>query len=159
MILAHDEHPNARALRDRLDDVGRRQHVAFGHLEPRRYQPLGHRHVGGAKQVLGDVLLHGERRRHHAGMAVRDRQNFEHALQRAVLARSPVQHVEGNVRLDRGEHRGDVAAHVDAGHPMATPRERLGAGLAGAQRYLALGGPASHQNGDVLAHSSASPER
>src|SRR6266446_302157 len=77
----------------------------------------------------------------------------------AVLARSPVQHVEGNIRLDRGEHRGDVAADVDAGHPMATPRERLGAGLAGAQRYLALGGPAFHQNGDMLAHSSASPRR
>ena len=30
--------------------------MAFGHLEPRRYQPLGHRHAGGAKQVLGDVL-------------------------------------------------------------------------------------------------------
>jgi hypothetical protein len=38
---------------------------------------------------------------------------------------------------------------------MAAARERVGAGLAGAQRYLALGGPASHQNGDVLAHSSA----
>src|SRR5262249_3222741 len=31
--------------------------------------------------------------------------------------------------------------------------QRIGAGLAGAQRDLALGRPASHQNGDVLAHA------
>src|SRR4029453_4476513 len=35
------------------------------------------------------------------------------------------------------------------------PRQGVGAGLAGAQRYLALGGPASHQNGDVFAHLSS----
>src|SRR6516225_7373367 len=41
MILAHDEDPDARAFRDRLDDVGRRQHVGFGHLEPRCHSPSG----------------------------------------------------------------------------------------------------------------------
>src|SRR5262249_17749311 len=85
-------------------------------------------------------------------MAVGDGENFEHALQRAVLARPAVQHVEGEIRFDGGQHRGDVAADVDAGDPMAEPLQRISAGLAGAQRYLALGRPASHQNGDVLAH-------
>src|SRR5262245_48784349 len=85
-------------------------------------------------------------------MAVGDGENFEHALQRTVLARPPVQHIEGEIRLDGGQHCGDVAADVDAGHLMSEPRERLGAGLARAQRDLALGRPTSHQNGDVLAH-------
>src|SRR5262249_13619306 len=78
-----------------------------------------------------------------------------YALQRAILARTPMQHVQCDVGFDRGQYRRDVATDIDTGHPMAKPRQRLSAGLAGAQRYFALGGPASHQHGDVLAHLSS----
>ena len=52
------------------------------------------------------------------------------------------------------ERRGDVAADVDRGDAVAAAAERVGAGLAGAQRDFALGRPAPHQNGDVLGHMS-----
>ena len=45
--------------------------------------------------------------------------------------------------------------HIDRRDAIAAPRKRIGAGLAGAQRNVALGRPASHENGDVLGHRSA----
>ena len=88
-------------------------------------------------------------------MGVRNSENFQYALERAILAWAPVQHVESDVGFDRGQYRCDVTTDVDARHPVAEPRQRLSAGLAGAQRYFALGGPASHPDGDVLAHLSS----
>src|SRR5262245_22743548 len=85
-------------------------------------------------------------------MRVGNGEDFEDALQRAVLPRPAVQHVECHIRVDGRQHRGDVAADIDAGDAIAAPHQGVGTGLAGAQGDLALGGPASHQNGDVLAH-------
>ena len=48
-------------------------------------------------------------------MGVGDAQDFEHALDRAVLAAAAVQGVEGDVGLEAGEGRGDVAVDVDRG--------------------------------------------
>ena len=86
-------------------------------------------------------------------MAVGNAENFQHALQRAVLAGPAVQHVEGDVGLQRAENGGDVAPDIDRRHAIAEADERIGAGLARAQRDFALGRPASHQNGDVLRHA------
>ena len=77
-------------------------------------------------------------------------QNFQHALQRAVLAGAAVQHVERDVGFQVTQRRGDVAGDVDAGDAIAELLGSIGAGLAGAQGNLALGRPASHQNGDVF---------
>ena len=88
-------------------------------------------------------------------MTVRNADDLEHALQRAVLARAAVQHIERDVGLERREHARDVAADIDPGDAIALPLRRVGAGLAGAQRDLALGRPASHQNRDVLGHLRA----
>src|SRR5262249_57597261 len=60
--------------------------------------------------------------------------------------------VGGGVGVGGGREGGEGGGEVDAGDAIATPYQGVGAGLAGAQRDLALGGPASHQNGDVLAH-------
>ena len=87
-------------------------------------------------------------------MGVGNAEDFQDALQRAVLARPAVQHVEGDVGLERAQHGRDVAADIDAGDAVAGALERVGAGLAGAQRDLALRRPAAHQNGDVLAHAA-----
>ena len=87
-------------------------------------------------------------------MGVGDAEDFQDALQGAVLARHTVQHVEGGVRLEGAQHGGDVAADIDARHAVAVALQRVGAGLAGAQRNLALRGPASHQNRDVPAHAA-----
>ena len=63
-------------------------------------------------------------------MAVGNADDLQEALQRAVLARPAVQHVERHVGLHGVEHGGDVAADVDARHAIAEPRERVRAGLA-----------------------------
>ena len=47
-------------------------------------------------------------------MGIGNAQDFEHALDRAVLADAAVQRVEGDVGLEAGERRGDVAVDVDA---------------------------------------------
>ncbi len=79
-------------------------------------------------------------------------ENFKKALQRAVLAGPAVQHVERDVGFGGGQRRGDVAGDVDRGDAIAEAAKRIGAGFAGAQRDVALGRPAPHQNGDVLGH-------
>ena len=43
------------------------------------------------------------------------RENFQHALDGAVLARPAVQHVERDVGFSVGQHGRDVAADIDAG--------------------------------------------
>ena len=86
-------------------------------------------------------------------MAVGDADDLQESLQRAVLARPAVQEVERDIGFHGREHRGDVAADVDAGDPVAEPRERVGAGPPRPQRDVALGRPASHQDRDVLAHA------
>ena len=68
-------------------------------FEPRRHDILGDRDAGGAEQRLGEILLHGERGGQDAGMAVGNAEDFQNALQRAVLAGPAVQHVEGDVGL------------------------------------------------------------
>ena len=87
-------------------------------------------------------------------MRVGDAKDFKETLQRAVLAGPAVKHVERDVGLGGGQARGDVAGDVDRRDAIAAAAERIGAGFAGAQRDVALGRPAPHQNGDVLAHSS-----
>src|SRR5947209_2776075 len=87
-------------------------------------------------------------------MAVRNGEDFQDALQGAILTRPAVQHVEGDVRLDGGKHRGDVASNIDPGYAVIEPQKRLCASLTGSQRHIAFGRPASHQNGDMLAHAA-----
>ena len=81
---------------------------------------------------------------------VRHADDLQNALQRAVLARMAVQHVERDIGLQCLQHGRDIAPDVDLGDAVALGLERLGAGLAGAQADLALGRPASHQDRDVL---------
>src|SRR5579871_1090608 len=83
-------------------------------------------------------------------MAVRNLEDFKQALDRAVLARAAVQHVESNIGLETREYGRDVALHVDSGDPVPVSVKRIRAGRAGTQRYLTLYRPATHQNRDVL---------
>ena len=83
-------------------------------------------------------------------MAVRNAENFQKALQRAVLAGPAVQHVERDIGLGGSQRRPDLGRYVDLCDPIAETTERIGASLAGSERDFALGRPAAHQNGDVL---------
>ena len=88
-------------------------------------------------------------------MGIGNAENFEQALQRAVLAGPAVQDIKRDIGLDSGQRRGDIAADIDRRNAIIAAAERFGASLAGAQRYFALGRPAPHQNGDMLSHGSA----
>src|SRR5262245_37434251 len=93
-------------------------------------------------------------------MAVGDAEDFQHTLQRAVLAGPAVQHIERDIGLERTQGRGDLAVDIDAADAIAAAAlERIGAGLAGTQRNLALGRPASHQNGDMLLRANGPVSR
>ena len=153
MLLSDNEDPDAGAFRDRLDDIGARQRVRLGGLQPRDDQTIRHGDACCGHHHLGAVLLHRQRRRQHAGMAIGNAQNFHHTLNGSILAWAAMQQIERGIRLHFGQLRGDVPVHIDPRHTKACPLRRIGTGLAGAQRNLALGGPASHQNGDVLGHS------
>jgi hypothetical protein len=86
-------------------------------------------------------------------MSVGNAENFQHALQRAVLARPAMQHIERDIRIGRGQGGSDVTACVDCGNAIAEAIKRIGTRLPGAQRDFALRRPTSHQNGDVLGHA------
>src|SRR5215216_5942518 len=150
MILGDDEHPDAGALVDRLDDVRRRQRMLVGGLEPRHHAAFRHRNPRRRQDHLGQILLHGQRRGENAGVAVGHADRFEDALDRSVLTRPAVQHVESDVGLERLQHACNVATDIDPGRAIAVGVERLGTGLTGPQRDLALGRPAAHQNRNVL---------
>ena len=126
--------------------------MRLGGLETRYHAVLGDRNAVGAKQRLGIVFLHRQRRRQHARMGVGNAEDFQQALQRAVLAGPAMQHIERDVGFGGAQGRRDVAGDVDRGDPVAEAPKRCGAGLAGAQRNVALRRPAPHQNGDVLGH-------
>ena len=87
-------------------------------------------------------------------MAVGDAENLQDALQRAVLAGPAMQDIERDIGLEPAQHRRDITAGIDGGDAIADAGERIGAGFARTQRDLALGRPASHQNGDMLSHRS-----
>jgi len=150
MSLGDEEDPDAGALGDRLDHVGARQRMGFRHVPAQHHLAFGDRHPGIGHCHLGEVLLHGERGSEHAGMAVGDLENFQDALDGAVLARPAVQKVERDLGLEVRQDRRNVAPDIDAGDPIAAAFQRVGAGLAGPQRHLAFGRPAPHENGDVL---------
>src|SRR6516165_11875327 len=88
-------------------------------------------------------------------MGVGDGQNFQNPLQGAIFPGPAVQNIERDVGFDGCKHGRDIAANVNASDTIAKPRKRLAAGLAGAQRYLSLGRPASHQNSDVFVGQAA----
>jgi hypothetical protein len=90
-------------------------------------------------------------------MAVGDAENFQDALQRAVLAGPAVQHIERDIGLGGAQRRGNVGSHVNRGDAIAEPDESVGASLAGAQRDVTLRRPATHQDGHVLCHAQLVP--
>ena len=114
-----------------------------------------HRDARRRHDCFGAVLVHGERRGEHAGMGVGNAQEFQHALDHAVLAARPVQGVEGDIRLHVIEVAGDIAGDIDGRDFEPLALERLGAGRARSQRHLALAGQAAHQYGDVFGHDDS----
>ena len=61
-------------------------------------------------------------------MRVGDGETLQHALDRAVLARTAVQHVEGDVGLERLQHGRNVAPDVDAGDAVSSLLQGVRAG-------------------------------
>ena len=85
-------------------------------------------------------------------------EDLKDPLDRPVLAEGPVQGVEGDVGLQGGKALADVAADIDPRDLVALGLQRVGDGFAAVERHGPLGGPTSHQDGDVL-HRKVLPRR
>ncbi len=83
-------------------------------------------------------------------MRIGNFEDFEDALDAAVLAIRPVERIEGNVGTKPRQHLGDVALDVDTGDAETLRLQRIGAGVTGGERHRPLARPALHENGDVL---------
>ncbi len=159
LTLMHDDDAEARTFVDRLDDIWRLHRMlaldgeAIGHLRFR------HRNPGRPGDLLGLLLVHGERRSQHAGVRVGNAQIFEDALNGAVLAEGTMQRIEGNVRPEFGKHTADVARNIDASDLVAFILERIGTRLPRGQRHGPLGRKSTQQDGHMLAfHFPSSPK-
>ena len=64
----------------------------------------------------------------------------------------PCRALKATSGLELGQHIGDVAIDIDAGDAKAFGFERLGAGLARAQRNLPLRREPAHQHRDMSFH-------
>src|SRR6056297_3212237 len=82
-------------------------------------------------------------------MGVGDAHPFQQALDAAILAPAAVQGVENDVGFDLGQALREVGAGIDLDHVISLAAQRLGAALTRAERHLALGGGATHQDHDA----------
>ena len=82
-------------------------------------------------------------------MGVGQAHQVHHALHCAVFTGYAMQRVEYDIGLSFMQTHGDVAVHVDPGNPMTARLKRLCDPLTGGERDGTLGGPATHQDGDM----------
>ncbi len=154
-VLANDEHAIGGAFRHRLQHIGRLQHMLFRSIQPAHHLAMRHRHASSLHDDLGHLLVHGHGRCHDAGMGIGNLQNFQHALDRTVLAIGTVQGVKGGIGFQRRKRGCGIAIDINAGDLEPFAFQRLGAGVAGAQGNLPLRRPAAHQYRHVLCHASS----
>ena len=95
---ADDDDADARALGDRLGDVGRLHPVPPQRLVAQHRDALRHRYPGRSHHQLRPFLVHRQGRRHHARMRIGNLQHLEHALDTAILAPAAMQRVEADSR-------------------------------------------------------------
>ncbi|KAG1313781.1 hypothetical protein G6F62_014038 [Rhizopus arrhizus] len=110
------------------------------------------------QHALGHGLVHGQRRGHRAAAGVRDAQQFQGALDRAVFAIAAMQGDEHPVEAFSGQLGQAAFARVEQVRVHAGAGQRLLHALAGHQRHFALGGTAAVQHtyfAELRAHASS----
>ncbi len=162
---AHDAHRRAepRGLHeDREPELGDRGLDRGALVAPARVVDA---HIGDLRearvchQVLEDDLVHARGRGEHPGSDVRDVEQLEQALDRAVLAERPVQDRERRVGVEQPAARaqrqlaavvtpGAVAIQLHPQHLVSGAQQALAHGGAARKRDVVLGGPPARQHGD-----------
>ncbi len=99
--------------------------------------------------LLGQLLVDRDDRGGETRMSIGKAHQVHHALYRAILARHAMKRVENHICFGFGEPGGDIVVHVDPRDLMPTRFQCFGDPLAARQRHWALGGPASHEDGDM----------
>ena len=97
LIGLDDEDADAGAFAHGFEHIGRRQNVGAGGVLALDHLAVGYRHTNSADDLLGQLLVHGQRRRQHAGMRIGNLQIFEDALDLPILAPAAMQSVETGV--------------------------------------------------------------
>ncbi len=111
------------------------------------YSVVGIAH--GLRQPLGAQLVHADGRAHDTAAGVGHAEEFQRALQRAVLAARPVQRDEHAVEIARDELVQRLVARIEGMRIDAALEQRLQAGVAREQRDLALARGAAEQHRDA----------
>ena len=92
-------------------------------------------------------------------MRVGNAKKFKHALDRSILADPAMQCVERNIRLQPGEHIGDIAADIDTGDAIADALERFGASASRIERDRPFRRPSAHQHRNMFHEPPGVPPR
>ena len=157
-VLAHDEDADAGAFRHRLDHIRRRQQMALGGVaraRPRAAPAPARRPREHRSWPCPSASPAPRRARRNGCRECRAISSMPCSVPSSPGR--PCSTLSAASGLSWRKRRGDVAVDVDAADAVAAGAlERVGAGLARAQRHLALGRPASHQDRDVL-HRLSSP--
>src|SRR5476649_2953965 len=92
-------------------------------------------------------------------MRIGNAKDLENALNRSILADTSMQGVEGDIRLQFGEHFSNVAADIDPRNAIAGALERVGATASRIERDWPFRRPAAHQHRNMFHEPSGFPPR
>src|SRR5690606_38200662 len=82
-------------------------------------------------------------------MGVSNLQCLEDRRHASIFAPFAMERVEGNIGLEIGEHSRNIMLHINRGYLKAGLAQRICAGFTTAEADLALGRPATEQNGHM----------
>ena len=151
-IAEHLGDADRRAFARRLHDQRQSEVVGHGaHMRQRlligiQALPARRRQTLGQPHAFGHHLVERDRRGHHAGAGVRDAEQFERALHRAVFAVAAVQRDEAAHEAVALEFDEIALARVEGVRVDADRSQRGQHAVARQQRDLALGRRAAHQH-------------
>lgn len=147
--IANLGHADARAFMGRLDDQREAQLVsgAAAVVGAGQYGVARRGQTQALPNLLGTQLVHGQGRSQDAAAGVGNTGAFEQTLHTAVFAATTVENDKGAVDLLAGKARQEVIAHIDTKGVHASALQRAQHGIAGFERYLALGALATEQHG------------
>ena len=144
----HLGQPDGRALARGLDDHGRAQRLQ-GHsrfLAAGHKTPVGRGQALGTPDALGHDLVHRHAGRHHTRAGVRNSEQLQRALHRAVFTVAPVQGNEAAGVTAALEFAQFALCRVERVSIHTARAQRLQHAAAGHQGHIALGRCTAHQH-------------
>ena len=118
-----------------------------------QHDEIRHRQTGCAPDQLGAPFIHANRRSHHTAAGIRHAHQFKRALNRAILAITPVQRNKGAVerrQITQRPFRRIERLRIDA-----LPLQRCQYPRTAVERNIALRRAPAHQHGNLTERTHA----